>query len=93
MLKAHSLVLPTYSQVAFRLAPGGAEQLVAYDEETACYTPLLLPRQLATGHAGVVLPPALAPRMQRTPIRIGKAGCSYRSAEAGRPTRKPSLHA
>ena len=51
-----------HSQVTFRLAPGGAQQLAAYDEQTACYTPLRLPRQLATGHAAVVLPPALALR-------------------------------
>lgn len=62
MLKAHCVLFLIHSQVAFRLAPGGAEQLVAYDEETACYTPLLLPRQLATGHAAVVLPAALALR-------------------------------
>ena len=62
MLKGHYILLPTHSQVTFRLAPGGAEQLVAYDKENACYTPLLLPRQLATGHAAVVLPPALALR-------------------------------
>jgi hypothetical protein len=48
--------------VAFRLPPGGTEQLVAYDGAAARYTPLRAPRPLAARHAALVLAPALALR-------------------------------
>lgn len=48
--------------MAFRLPPGGAEQLIAYDAAAARYAPLCAPRPLAVRDAALVLAPALALR-------------------------------